>query len=217
MRLVALSVALALPLLQAGSSIAAAQAPALAAAPAPVAVNNIRFVGELPRAAWVGDPYAFRPTIYVRDGRTPTRFGAINAPQWASLAADGTLSGTPGPGDVGGYPGIYVVAYIGTEYAILGPFSIEVRDPATSPRVTLKWAPPRQNTDGTPLTDLRGYSILAARQGRLFEEVKRVGLPGITRVVIDRLEPGVWFFQVKALTSVGIESEPSALVWKPVK
>ena len=209
MRHVVLSVALALTVLHTTSATAVAE---------PVARSgNIWISGEVPPSVWVGDRFVFRPAVYLRNGGVPTRYGVISLPSWARFGADGTISGTPGPGDVGSHLGIHVVVYAGAEYAMFGPLSVEVRDPATSPRVTLSWQRPLQNVDGSALTDLSGYSVLAARSGRVLVEVQRVTDPSLSRVVVDRLDPGTWFFQVKTLNTLGLESAPTRMVWKQVK
>lgn len=209
MRSLHLSAAAALTLLYTMSPAAQAQTP--------VASGNIWIGGTAAGSVWTGEPYLFKPSVYSRTGVTPTRFGVINLPQWATLGRDGTLSGTPGPQHVGTYDGIHLIVYVGGEYAMLGPLSILVRDTSTSPRVTLSWQAPRQNVDGSPLTDLGGYRIFAARQGSVLQEVKRIADPQLTRVVIDKLDAGTWFFQVTALTDLGVQSEPTRMVWKQVR
>ncbi|MDH4246275.1 MAG: putative Ig domain-containing protein [Deltaproteobacteria bacterium] len=78
--------------------------------------------------------FAFTPLALDPDG-DPLSFTLRNRPRWAAFdPATGTLSGTPGQGDVGVFDAIVLSASDGRDSASLPPFRIEVRnrnDPPT--------------------------------------------------------------------------------------
>lgn len=95
--------------------------------------------------------------------------------------------------------------------------------PAADPRVqgngslTVSWTPPARNTDGTPLTDLTGYTIRYGREPGNYTGVVRVDDPAATRYVITGLRAGRWYFAVSANNAAGGHSELSGEVSATVK
>lgn len=77
--------------------------------------------------------------------------------------------------------------------------------------VTLRWTPPTQNTDGTALTNLAGYRILYGPAANQLTQTVSLTNPGLTSYALD-LAPGKWFFAMKAFSSAGTESDPTATV-----
>jgi hypothetical protein len=72
------------------------------------------------------------------------------------------------------------------------------------------WSKPTQNADGTPLTNLAGYIV---RYGTLVEALTEqipVPWPDTTRLEIDDLSPGTWYFEVAAVNTADTESEFSS-------
>lgn len=105
-----------------------------------------------------GTAYRFQPTASDPDGNTLS-FSITNRPAWASFdAATGTLSGTPGPADVGTYANIAISVSDGQSSAALPAFVIAVQALATG-SATLSWTPPTTNTDGSVLSNLAGYQV----------------------------------------------------------
>ncbi len=70
---------------------------------------------------------------------------------------------------------------------------------------TLSWTPPTTNEDGTPLV-LTGYRIYWGQQKGYYTSSVTVQNPGLTRYVIEQLEPATWYFVATALSDRG-ESE----------
>jgi hypothetical protein len=81
--------------------------------------------------------------------------------------------------------------------------------PATSNAVTLNWAPPTENTDGTPLTNLAGYDIHYGTASGNYTQSVSVSNSGIATYVVDNLTPGTYYFSVSAVNADGTESPPS--------
>lgn len=106
----------------------------------------------------VGQMYSFTPTVQ-NSGREPASFSIQNKPAWMSFSiATGQLTGTPTSADVGTYSNVVISVSNGTATTSLPPFTIAVSQRGTG-MATLSWAAPTTNTDGTPLTDLAGYTI----------------------------------------------------------
>ena len=72
--------------------------------------------------------------------------------------------------------------------------------------VTLSWAPPELNTDGTYVDDLAGYNIYYGTTSGSYDYVVSIDDPGITTYVIDNLSPATYYFVATALNSAGAES-----------
>ncbi len=75
--------------------------------------------------ATVGSNYSFQPTVSSDSGVVTFAIEAL--PAWASFdTSTGTLSGTPGPGDVGLTGDITITATNGSNTGSVGPFTIRV-------------------------------------------------------------------------------------------
>lgn len=86
----------------------------------------------------------------------------------------------------------------------------------TSRAATLSWDAPISNTNGTPLTDLIGYRIYyGSSPGELVQTI-RIGSIGMQTYVIDDLEPGTWYFAVRAVAANGAESTLSDIAVKTI-
>lgn len=76
--------------------------------------------------------------------------------------------------------------------------------------LTVSWNAPTKNTDGTPLTDVSGYTIHYGTQPGAYTTTTSVEDPSATHTVIHGLQPGVdYFFAVSAHNAAGRESQLS--------
>lgn len=75
---------------------------------------------------------------------------------------------------------------------------------ATAPVV--KWQPPTQNVDGTPLKDLAGYKFYWGKSSRSYTGNARVNDPSQTQFNTSQLASGRYFVAVTALDAQGNES-----------
>ena len=75
---------------------------------------------------------------------------------------------------------------------------------------TLSWQPPTSNDDGTPLK-LTGYRIYWGITEGHYTNSVTLDNPGLTRYVVEQLEPATYYFVATALSSDG-ESEPSNVI-----
>lgn len=75
--------------------------------------------------------------------------------------------------------------------------------------VTLSWQPPTENTDGTALTDLSGYTIHYGTHSGDYTSSVQLTNPGLTTYVMDNLTPGTYYFAITASANNGAQSDYS--------
>jgi len=80
--------------------------------------------------------------------------------------------------------------------------------------VTLSWAAPVSNEDGSHLSDLAGYKIYYHPYSNTGEDLIDIG--NYTGATISHLLPGIWCFALTAYDSAGNESSRSDEVCKEV-
>jgi hypothetical protein len=165
--------------------------------------------GTPPSSVVVGDAYRFSPQASDADGDSLV-FSVQNLPTWAGFSTTtGTISGTPGNGDVGAHSGIVVSVSDGQQSASIPSFGIDVTQVGIA-STTLSWTAPTMNSDGTVLTDLAGYTIYYGTSSRNYTNEIRIDNPGMTMFVVDGLAPATYFFAAKAFNASGVESDFSA-------
>ena len=79
----------------------------------------------------------------------------------------------------------------------------------TAKTVNLQWQAPTENSDGTPLTDLKGYKIHYGTASQTYSGEISVDNPTVTTFLVDSLGAGKYFFAVTAYNKSGTESSPS--------
>src|SRR5690606_7665907 len=130
--------------------------------------------------------YVFVPTASDPNGDALT-FSISNRPSWASFdPSSGTLSGTPGPGDIGSYNGIRISVSDGTASASLAVFGIQVVATATGSAL-VSCTPRTLRDDGSPLTDLAGYKVYWGTSERDYPNSVTIDNPGITSYMVEEL------------------------------
>ena len=60
--------------------------------------------------------------------------------------------------------------------------------------LVVSWHAPTTNTDGTPLTDLTGYTIYYGTQPGVYMKTLAINDPTATHAVIHGLQPGTHYF-----------------------
>ncbi|MEP7243837.1 MAG: putative Ig domain-containing protein [Gammaproteobacteria bacterium] len=166
--------------------------------------------GSPPTSIKTGQTYNFVPTAKDADGNT-LKFSITSKPAWATFdAGTGRLWGVPTSAQTGSYEEIRIAVTDGKASAKLPLFAINVL-PGTAAlqNVALSWQPPAQNTDGTALTNLAGYSILIGEKSRTYTKTVRVASAGLTRYVLENLTPGKYYFVMVAVNTDGTESDLS--------
>ena len=152
----------------------------------------------------VGQQFNFVPTASDADGNTLT-FSIAGKPTWANFnTSTGQLTGTPGQGDVGTYANIRISVSDGVAVVNLASFGIQVTAVATASAL-VSWNPPTTNSDGSALTNLKGYNIYWGGAPDNYPNSTSLGV-GVTSYVVEQLTPGTWYFVVTAVNAQGIES-----------
>jgi hypothetical protein len=152
-----------------------------------------------------GEMYEFQPTANDADGDR-LAFDVQNLPDWANFdSSTGRLYGEPSIANVGSYDRIVVSVSDGTSSVSLAAFSIAVNQSALG-NVTLSWAAPTQNADGSALTDLAGYRIYYRKNSGSYDNEIQINNPGATSYVVDELSPATYYFAATSYNSSGIES-----------
>jgi hypothetical protein len=76
--------------------------------------------------------------------------------------------------------------------------------------LVVSWQAPTQNTDGSPLTDLSGYTIRYGTEPGVYTQTMPVDDPTATHAVIHGLKPGTrYFVTIAANNKAGAESAPA--------
>jgi hypothetical protein len=171
--------------------------------------------GQPGSSVLVGQAYTFQPTASDPNGDALT-FSASNLPAWLTLNPNtGRVSGTPTAADIATVSGITITVSDGRASATLGPFSISINQTGSGTAL-LSWTPPVQNTDGTPLVDLRGYQILYGRSSTELNQSISVDNPSLSSYLVENLTSGTWYFSVAAVNASGAASNPSGVASKTI-
>lgn len=176
--------------------------------------------GQPATSVTAGSAYGFTPSASDPAGKTLT-FSIQNKPSWATFSiSTGALSGTPASSDVGTYSGIVISASDGTLSAALPAFTITVGagqpSPTTTGTATVSWVPPTQNTDGSALTNLAGYTIHYGTSASNLTSTVQVPGTALTSYTVSGLTSGTWYFAVTAYNSAGGQSVLSTVGSKTI-
>lgn len=170
--------------------------------------------GTPPTSVTAGQTYMFQPAATDADGDVLT-FSIRNRPSWATFSpTTGRLSGTPSSSQTGTYSNIVISVTDGKVTRSLSAFSITVRSASGTGSVSLSWAAPTRNTDGSTLTNLAGFRVYYGTTQGSYTRSVQLPNPGMTGVVIEDLTTARWYFAVKAYTTAGVESALSSSVSK---
>jgi hypothetical protein len=163
-----------------------------------------------------GQSYSFVPTT-TNPADGTLGYSITNKPTWATLnTVTGALTGTPSVADVGSYSNITISVSNGSASASLAAFSIDVTQPAASNSASLSWSPPTQNTNGSALTDLAGYTVYYGTSSTDMTETIQLANPSLTSYVVSDLPSGTYYFSIVAYSSDGTQSAQSNLGSKTI-
>jgi hypothetical protein len=182
----------------------------------PTSTNRAPTISGVPTSnVATGQAYSFQPTASDPDGQTLT-YRVTGLPPWASFnSSTGRLSGTPSSSYTGTYARIVITVSDGSLTASLPAFSITVSAPASG-TATLRWTPPTQNEDGTPIVNLSGYRVYYGTSTSNMSQVVIIPSASITTAVVENLYPATWYFALKAYNSAGVESSLSNVASKTI-
>jgi hypothetical protein len=178
------------------------------------AIAQMTISGTPPATATVGEEYYFVPVVE-NANQKELQFNYVDRPPWSNdYRGSGAIIGTPTAPGV--YPNIQIQAWDGEHFAVTAPFTITVlaagttAPPPSAAAATVIWSKPTQNADGTPLTNLAGYIVRYGTQVEALTEQIPVPSPDTTRLEIDDLSSGTWYFEVAAVNTADTESEFSS-------
>jgi hypothetical protein len=77
---------------------------------------------------------------------------------------------------------------------------------------TLDWTPPTENSDGSVLTDLAGYTVYYGTSPNNLTQSVKIGNPGLTAYTMTNLPAGTWYFAVTSYSTTGAESARSGVI-----
>jgi hypothetical protein len=87
-----------------------------------------------------------------------------------------------------------------------------VKTTTTSGVATLDWLPPTQNSDGSVLTNLAGYTVYYGTSPSNLSQSVKVTNPGLSAYSVTNLTSGTWYFAVTSYSADGIESTRTSTV-----
>jgi hypothetical protein len=87
----------------------------------------------------------------------------------------------------------------------------------TTGSATVNWTPPTQNTNGSSLTNLAGYTITYGTSASALNTSVKLTNTGLTSYMIENLTAGTYYFAVKAYNSAGQTSAVSNVASKTIK
>jgi hypothetical protein len=87
----------------------------------------------------------------------------------------------------------------------LAAFTISVTQSADG-NITLSWVAPSENSDGSALVDLAGYTIHYGKRSGSYDTEIRIDNPSVTTYVVDQFSPDTYYFATTAFNSQGVDS-----------
>jgi hypothetical protein len=66
--------------------------------------------------------------------------------------------------------------------------------------------PPTENSDGSVLTNLAGYTVYYGTSPDSLTQSVKVSNPGLSAYTVTNLPSGTWYFAVTSYSSAGVES-----------
>jgi hypothetical protein len=72
--------------------------------------------------------------------------------------------------------------------------------------------PPTENSDGSALTNLAGYTVYYGTSPASLTQSVKISNPGLSAYTVTDLQSGTWYFAVTAYTSTGVESSRTGTV-----
>ena len=193
----------------AGSSTPSGNAPQTPTSQTPTGNHAPTISGSPATSITSGQAYNFVPSAADADNDN-LQFSIASKPAWATFdAATGRLWGTPSSGNVGSYEEIEISVTDGKVVTNLPQFAIVVDATAPTVRsVRISWQPPLTNTDGSALTDLKGYRIVYGTQTGVYTGSVPVTGTGLATYTVDNLQSGKkYYFSMVSVNTAGTESD----------
>ena len=106
------------------------------------------------------------------------------------------------------------VAPVASNTTSTAPTTVAATPPVTTVNgvATLDWQPPTENSDGSALTNLAGYTVYYGTSPDNLAKSVKVSNPGLTAYSVTGLTSGTWYFAVTSYSADGVESSRTATV-----
>jgi hypothetical protein len=111
------------------------------------------------------------------------------------------------------------VAPVASNTTSTAPTTVAATPPVTPPPATpvngvatLDWQPPTENSDGSALTNLAGYTVYYGTSPDNLSKSIKVSNPGLTAYSVTGLTAGTWYFAVTSYSADGVESSRTTTV-----
>ena len=172
----------------------------------------LSITGQPPTSISMGSTYYFNANTSGGSGKT-VAFSIQNKPSWATLnTVTGELRGTPDA--AGTFSNIVISASDGQSTAKLPAFSILVNGTSSSNKatVTISWAAPGNNTDGTTFDNPAGFVIHYGTSASSLNQSVSIGSYSARSYNLTGLSKGTtYYFSVAAINTNNVEGERSAV------
>ena len=90
------------------------------------------------------------------------------------------------------------------------------RESGQTGSTALSWTAPTARTDGSPLTNLAGYTVFYDRMSSIYDYQIDINNSATLIYVVENLASGVWYFVLTAYDSDGMESDRSNEVLRQI-
>jgi hypothetical protein len=160
-------------------------------------------VGMIDRSQGI-DTTATTAVVANTGGASSAAAVASNTPSGVTTTApaSGTTSGTTTTANTTTTP----ASGTSTTVASSSKSTTPVKTTTTNGVATLDWMPPTENSDGSVLTNLAGYTVYYGTSPDSLTQSIKVTNPGLTAYSVTNLSSGTWYFAVTSYSSTGVES-----------
>jgi len=156
-------------------------------------------------------PSLVTPSIGVIDRTSATETPDAAAATQTNVAANTSPSAAP-VSSTTATPGSTTVASTAAPAAGTASSTPGQSNNTSTGTTTLDWMPPTENTDGSVLSNLAGYTVYYGTSPSNLTQSVKITNPGLTAYTMSNLPTGTWYFAVTSYSSTGIESARSGIV-----
>jgi hypothetical protein len=166
-------------------------------------------VGMIDRSAEIDTSATPGSNTAASSSTTASTTASNTASSGSTASTTGTGSGTGS--SAGTHTGTTTVGS-GTTASTGNKSTAPVKSTTTSGVATLDWMPPTENTDGSSLTDLAGYTVYYGTSPNNLTQSVKVTNPGLTAYTVSDLPSGTWYFAVTSYSASGVESTRTSTI-----
>jgi hypothetical protein len=154
-------------------------------------------------------------TLAACDGEDGSSSAAVASTASDSTASDSAASlASPSAGMIDPSQGIDTTTTASTTptSGTTSGTATPVETTTTNGVATLDWMPPTENSDGSVLTNLAGYTVYYGTSPDSLTQSIKITNPGLAAYTVTNLQSGTWYFAVTSYSSAGVESTRTGTV-----